>query len=151
MQNIYEITLTSRRKLLQVIESHSVEQLNTIPPGFSNNLIWNIAHIIVVQQMLVYKLSGLPMSIDEAMVERFKRETKPQGTVDGAQIEQIKTLLFETIDQAQTDLAGGNFTNYTEFTTMSGYTIKTAQDAMAFNLYHEGVHMGIIMQIRKFL
>ena len=151
MQNIYEITLTSRRKLLQVIESHSAEQLNTIPPGFSNNLIWNIAHIIVVQQMLVYKLSGLPMSIDEAMVERFKRETKPQGTVDGAQIEQIKTLLFETIDQAQTDLAGGNFTNYTEFTTMSGYTIKTAQDAMAFNLYHEGVHMGIIMQIRKFL
>jgi hypothetical protein len=28
--------------------------------GYSNNLIWNIAHIIVVQQMLVYKLSGLP-------------------------------------------------------------------------------------------
>jgi hypothetical protein len=31
------------------------EQLNTIPEGYNNNLIWNIAHIIVVQQMLVYK------------------------------------------------------------------------------------------------
>jgi hypothetical protein len=42
-----------------------------IPEGYSNNLIWNIAHIIVVQQMLVYKLSGLPMMISDEMVEKI--------------------------------------------------------------------------------
>jgi hypothetical protein len=41
--------------------------------GYSNNLIWNIAHIIVVQQMLVYKLSGLPMMISDEMVDKYKR------------------------------------------------------------------------------
>jgi hypothetical protein len=41
--------------------------------GYSNNLIWNIAHIIVVQQMLVYK-SGLPMMISDEMVEKYKKE-----------------------------------------------------------------------------
>jgi hypothetical protein len=48
------------------------DQLNTIPEGYSNNLIWNIAHI-VVQQMLVYKLSGLPMMISDEMVKYKKR------------------------------------------------------------------------------
>jgi hypothetical protein len=35
----------------------TLEQLNKIPEGYNNNLIWNIAHVVVVQQMLVYKLS----------------------------------------------------------------------------------------------
>jgi hypothetical protein len=48
------------------------------PEGYSNNLIWNIAHIIVVQQMLVYKLSGLPMMISDEMVEKYKKGTKPR-------------------------------------------------------------------------
>src|SRR5690606_16285595 len=121
-------TLTNRKKLLEFTDSHSVGQLNAIPPGFSNNLIWNLAHIIVVQQMLVYKLSGMPMMISDEMVEGYKRGTRPVGAVTAAKIEQIKSLLFDTIDQAQTDLAAGNFSFYNEFTTMSGYTIRNAQD-----------------------
>ncbi len=151
MQNIFDITLTSRQKLRDFVDSHSIDQLNAIPPGFSNNLIWNVAHIIVVQQMLVYKLSGLPMLVNDEMVERYKRGTRPGQPVHSAEVDLIKTLLFDTIDQTLQDHVAGIFADYQEFTTMSGYTIKNAHDAMAFNLYHEGVHTGIMMQIRKFV
>jgi hypothetical protein len=72
MQQTLDITRTSRT-VSQMLAGYTLDQLNTIPEGYSNNLIWNIAHIIVVQQMLVYKLSGLPMMISDEMVEKYKK------------------------------------------------------------------------------
>ena len=151
MQLTFEITRTSRKVLSQFLEKHTLEELNTIPHGFSNNLIWNIGHIIVVQQMLVYNLSGLPMMVSSEMVEKYKKGTKPEHNVSQAEVDEIKNLLFETINQSEVDFENAIFKNYQEFTTMSGFTIKSAQDAMAFSYYHEGLHTGIMMQIRKFI
>ncbi|MFB0910652.1 MAG: DinB family protein, partial [Flavobacterium sp.] len=77
MRQTLDITRTSRTIVSQMLAGHTLDQLNTIPEGYNNNLIWNIAHIIVVQQMLVYKLSGLPMMISDEMVEKYKKGTKP--------------------------------------------------------------------------
>jgi len=151
MEATFNINLTSRNILLKFLENHTLEQLNTIPEGFSNNLIWNIAHIVVVQQMLVYNLSGLPMMVSEDMVNKFKRGTKPEHSVSQEEVDEIKTLLFATLEQTKKDFANNIFKTFTEFTTLSDYTVKNAKDAMEFNNYHEAVHTGIMMQIRKFI
>jgi hypothetical protein len=65
--------------------------LNTIPEGYSNNLIWNIAHIIVVQQMLVYKLS-ITMMISDEMVEKYKKGTKPEDIATQAEVDETNYL-----------------------------------------------------------
>jgi hypothetical protein len=36
-------------------------------------IIWNIGHIIVSQQLLVYKLSGLLMMVSDELVEKLQR------------------------------------------------------------------------------
>lgn len=151
MTPTFEINLTSRTVISKILENHTLEQLNTIPEGFSNNLIWNIAHIVVVQQMLVYNLSGLPMIVSDDMVSKYKRGTKPEHRVSKEEVDEIKTLLFSTLEQTKKDFAEAVFENYTEFTTMSGFTIKNAKAAMEFNNYHEALHTGIMMQIRKFI
>lgn len=151
MQSTFEINRTSRKVLANILESHSLEQLNKIPEGFSNNLIWNLAHIVVVQQMLVYKLSGLPMMVSEEMVEKYKRGTRPQSEVTQAEVDELKILLHSTLQKSEQDFGDAVFKEYSEFTTMSGFLIKDAQAAMEFNNYHEAVHTGIMMQIRKFL
>jgi len=151
METIFNINQTSRNTLSNFLENYTLEQLNTIPEGFSNNLIWNIGHIIVVQQMLVYNLSGLPMMVSEEMVTKYKRGTKPEHSVTQEEIDEFKKLLWATLDQTKKDFAAGIFKTFTAFTTMTGYTMNTAKEAMEFNNYHEAIHTGIMMQIRKFI
>ncbi len=151
MQSTFDINLSSRNILLKFLENNSLEQLNTIPDGFSNNLIWNIGHIVVVQQMLVYNLSGLPMFISDEMVEKYKKGTKPETPVTQEEVEQLKKLLYVTLEQTKQDFVNGVFKEYKAFTTMSGFNIRNAQEAMEFNNYHEGVHTGVMMRIHKFL
>ena len=39
-------------------------------------MIWNIAHCIVTQQLLTYKLSGLEGVISDEMIAKFRKGTK---------------------------------------------------------------------------
>ena len=98
MNQTFDITRTSRKMIAPFLENYTLEQLNTIPDGFSNNLIWNIAHIVVTQQLLVYKLSGLPANVSDEMIEKYRKGTKPEHIVTQAEVDEIKALLFKTID-----------------------------------------------------
>ena len=151
MKETFENTQTSRNLLNRLIENLSFEQLNTIPPGFNNNIVWNIGHIIVVQQMLVYNLSGLPMQVDADLVSKYKKGTRPSELTTKAEVAILKELLFTTVKQTESDFAAGLFKNFTEYTVMTGFVIKNASDAIAFNYYHEALHTGVIMSLRKFV
>ena len=151
METSFNINQTSRMAQLNFLENHSLEQLNAIPEGFSNNLIWNIGHSIVVQQILVYKLSDLSMMISDEMADKYKRGSKPQHSVSQKEVDEMKGLLFSTLEKTKKDFREKLFQTYNEFTSMSGFTMKSATDAIEFNNYHEALHLGIMMQIRKFI
>ena len=53
--------------------------------------------------MLVYNLSGLPMSISGDYVARYKKGTKPTDNASEAEVEMLKELLFSTVKQTETD------------------------------------------------
>ncbi|HWS60465.1 MAG TPA: DinB family protein [Flavobacterium sp.] len=149
MSQLFTITETSRNLVSKILENHSLEQLNKIPEGFNNNMIWNIAHIVVTQQLLVYKLSGLPMLFSEEMIEKYKKGTKPERDATQADIDEVKSLLFSTIKKTKEDYYNGIFKNYQEYPTSTGFILKNVEDALAFNNFHEGLHIGILMNLRK--
>ena len=150
-ENTFTIVRNSRRLLLAFLEKHSLEELNKIPEGFNNNIIWNIGHIVVTQQRIIYSLSGLPMHISEEMANMYMKGTRPERDVTADEVEEMKKLLFSTIDQIEEDFKNGIFVNYKEYPTSIGYTLTSARESMDFNNYHEGLHLGVIMSIRKFL
>ncbi|AWI27161.1 DinB family protein [Flavobacterium pallidum] len=151
MQRTFDVTRTSRKVLEQYLDNYSLEQLNKVPPGFNNNLIWNIGHIVVVQQMLVYNLSDLPMMVSAEMVEKYKKGTRPESDATQAEVDEIRALLHAPIDTTEEDQKKGIFKTYRDFTSMSGFSMTSAEDAMEFNNYHEAMHTGIMMGIRKFI
>lgn len=149
MKETFEITETSRRLLQHLIEPLNLAQLNTVPEGFSNNIIWNVGHIIVVQQMLVYNLSNLPMQVSADLVSKYKKGTRPTEPATEEDVALLKELLFSTIVQTQMDFDNAVFQNFMEYKVMTGFVIKNAEDAIAFNYYHEALHTGVIMSLKK--
>lgn len=149
MKNIFDITLQNRKRLHKILDATPKEQLLEIPEGYNNNIWWNIAHVVVTQQRLVYKLSGLQIRIPEEFDDRFKKDTTPDGTATDVEIKQIENLLISTIEWMEEDYKNGLFKNFNEYTTSAGVTLKDTDDAMAFNLYHEGLHMGAIISLLK--
>ena len=152
MNQLFDVSTTSRNMVSKFLSGYTLDQLNTIPEGFSNNLIWNIGHLIVSQQLLVYKLSGLPMMISDDLVEKYRKGTRPEEIVTQAEVDVIKSLLFETIQKTKVDYDNNIFKNYKEYSTSTGdHVLKNAEDAMAFSNFHEGLHIGVMMNIRKFI
>lgn len=151
MEQTFKIWETSRRIYLKLIESYSIEQLNKIPEGFSNNLIWNLGHIIVSQQGLVYRLSGLPVNVSEEMTNKYKNGSKPTCDATQEEVDELKTLLFSLLEQTKKDYASGKFITYNEYTTGTGFHLASTKEAIEFNNYHEGIHLGFMMNIRKFI
>ena len=143
------ITYKNRIILKRFLEEISLDDLNKIPEGFSNNIIWNIAHVVVTQQLLVYKLSGLPMHVSEEMVAKYRNKTKPEGNVTQAEVDEINGLLESLLFQTEKYLDAEIFKTYTEYTVSLGTTLTNVEEAIEFNNFHEGIHLGYILALRK--
>ena len=147
----FDITMKNRAILKTLIETYSLEELNKIPKGFNNNIIWNIAHIIAVQQSLVYKLSGLPTIVSEELIQTYKKGTRPERDLTQAEVDEIKSLLFSTIEKTKEDYDSEVFQNFHEHTVMTKNTLTNVLEAIEFNNFHEGFHLGYILALKKSL
>ena len=151
MEAVFKGWATSRKLYLNFFNDYSLDELNRLPGGFNNNLIWNIGHIIVAQQSLIYKGSNLPLNISDDLVNLYKPGTKPTGPASQAEADELKELLTSLVPQTEADFQKGIFREYAERTTATGFHLATVEDALEFNNYHEGLHLGYMMGIRKFI
>ncbi|MGI4728803.1 MAG: DinB family protein [Janthinobacterium lividum] len=140
-----------RKYLLNLIAELNPEQLNKIPQGFSNNIIWNLAHLTATQQRICYLRSGLKPVVQEQYITPFIPGTKPEGFVDSAEVETLKSLCISTIEELETDYKKSFFATYEEVTVRYGITLTNVDDAINFLLYHEGYHTGVIVELMKFV
>jgi len=150
MSLVLEATMQNRKLLYHFLKTIPLEKLNHIPEGYNNNIYWNIAHSISTQQSLVYGLSGKKLLVDDEFVASYKKGTKPEKDVTAEEVERLKKTVFNTIEQTIKDYDNGEFTTYKAYDLSTvKMTLKSAEDAMQFNLYHEGLHIGYIMALLK--
>ena len=146
-----EILGKTRANFLNVIEELTIEQLNEIPPGFNNNIIWNLGHLLAAQQSLCYLKAGLKMTIDEQYFLNYKPETKPNGFVESTEVEKIKALFISVVGHLDSDYNKNVFTSYTPWTNRYGIEITNIDDAIALVLFHEGIHLGCVMALKRLI
>lgn len=151
MEKLFDITLKNRKILYKILKNTPKEALLHIPEGFRNNIWWNIAHVVVTQQLLIYLLSDLPARISDELIDKFKKGTVPDGSATDEEIDEIKGYLFATAEWIQQDYDAGIFEKFNSYTTTPGVVLESVEDALAFNVFHEGLHLGVILSLQKAL
>jgi hypothetical protein len=147
----FDITLKNRQIMASFLDRFSLEELNKVPDGFRNNIFWNIAHLVVTQQLLTYNLSGLPMLIDDELVNKYRKGSKTENDVIEEEVNLIKGLLFSTLEKTFEDYQKGLFKEYQTYTVTTNSTLTNIEQAIEFNNFHEGIHLGYVLAMIKSL
>lgn len=66
-----------RQETLKAIEGLTKEDVNIIPDGFSNNILWNLGHIYLDQYLWITHLTKKTPPIPPGFNEWFNLGTKP--------------------------------------------------------------------------
>lgn len=149
MEKLFETALFTRVSLLNILESKSYEKLVDIPENFKNSIFWNIAHLLVTQQLLCYKLSGLEIKIDQDLVSKYGKGATAIAEVEPSDIEYVKDNLVSAMAQTKEDFINGLFENFTPYMTSTGIELKSVEDAISFSTFHDGIHLGIVLSLMK--
>lgn len=140
-----------RLNLLRQIEGLNTEQLNTIPAGYNNNIIWNMAHMIAVQQSLSYVRAEQPVAVDDRYFTPFLPGTRPERALDEHEIVEVREVFISSLDRLQEDYDKGYFGNYTPsagIRKIYGITLRTIDQGIAYTLFHDGFHAGYIASMK---
>ncbi|MBT2560078.1 DinB family protein [Pedobacter sp. ISL-68] len=127
----YLAALTANRASLnERTRSLTGAQLNWVPPGHQNNIIWNMGHMLVVSENILYKLSPHSRPVHPFEIAQFGRNIKPEHIVLEQEISQISQALLKT---ART------FKGAPEATV--------SKERLQFLLFHESLHHQTIDKI----
>ena len=147
----FDVLRKSRLLTLKELDGLTLDQIHTIPQGFKNNIAWNIAHLVVTQQLLHYKLSGLNCLCPDDLIEAHRKGTSPTKIFTEQEFEEVKELLLSLPETLEEDFEAGIFENFIEYPTSAGFVLNSLESAIVFNNFHEGIHYGVIRSIKKFL
>ncbi len=145
----FQVLQTTRRRILDILETAGTEKLLHIPPGFKNNLLWNAGHVIATQQLLMYGRAQVDPVVPAAFIDTFRKGTAGQADYPPEIIEQVKTGLTQTALRAAMDCQNDLFRTYEPYETSFGVKLNNIREAVTFNNVHEGLHLGYMMALGK--
>lgn len=153
MDNVFNFIIDARRAFIELIDSLSIEELNEIPAGFNNNIIWNFGHIVVSTQGLCYLRTGIQSDTSSVKyLSAYAKGTKPSYTVDAEEVADLRALALSTIQQIHADYDKGIFTTITPFETSTYKTsLNSIEEVLITTVGHDNLHFGYALAQRRAL
>ena len=149
MEKLFEASRFTREAALKLLKSLNREQILQIPDRFNNSLFWNVAHLLVTEQLLAYRLSGMPLNISDSLVERYAKGSTCTEEVPEEDIEFVMSNLLPLNQKLQEDYREGRFSDYQPYMTSTGIELKNIEEALKFSAFHDGIHLGVILSLKK--
>ena|SRR5690554_1976570 len=140
-----------RAASVREIQGLSVQQFNTIPTGFNNNIIWNAGHLIAVEQRVLYSRSGQTPLVSEEFFAKYQSGTRPDEYIEEVEINEIRKLLTYSVERFEQDRNNNLFTSYTSWSPSYGNTVSNINEAITFLSFHEGLHLSCFKAYKRLL
>jgi len=153
MIEVFEFIINSRKAFIHLMDGLTLEQLNEIPDGFNNNIIWNFGHIVVSTQTLCYVRTGIWADTSAVKFNDFyRKDTRPTYTVSEQEVVELKILALESIAKIKEDYANGVFLNIAPFATSTyGVEMKSIEEILITTIGHDNLHYGYAWALKKLL
>jgi len=149
---IFEQLRFTRVYTLKVLGSVSKEAVDVIPAGFNNNILWNAGHVLGAYEQLLYANTGDAGKLPKEFVDFFKGGTKPgDWQAEPPSYEEIVTLLEQQVEQVISTYEGRLDEIISKEMKLGSFEIKTVRDMISFNIFHEGLHAGLINGLKRSL
>lgn len=151
MRATFKFILDTRKAFIQLLEDLSLEEINEIPTGFNNNIIWNFGHIVVSTQTLSYVRTGI--TTDTSFVkylETYKKGSKPSYFVSAEEVAELKALAISTVEKIEEDYNKGVFETIQSYDTATyGATLHSFADVLVTTSGHDNLHLGYAIAQRR--
>lgn len=149
---IFEQLRFTRVYTLKVLGSVSKEAVDVIPAGFNNNILWNAGHVLGAYEQLLYANTGDAGKLQKEFIEFFKGGTKPgDWQAEPPSYEEIVTLLEKQVEQVISTYEGRLDEIISKEMKLGSFEIKTVRDMISFNIFHEGLHAGLVNGLKRSL
>ncbi len=155
LDTLIDQTLGTRQLIVKLLKSIPTEQADTVPPTWKNNARWHAGHLLITPALLTHGLLREPLGIPEEYRAWFAKDTSPATWPDTATMPSFSDLvdvivplsgrLFDAVkDRAQQP--------YLEpYSTSIGIVLHSPAEAMNFSMMHDGIHLGMLMALRRAL
>ncbi|MGF6950152.1 putative damage-inducible protein DinB [Neobacillus sp. B4I6] len=154
-KNLFDHLAFNRTQTLKAMEGVTEELADRIPANFRNNIRWQLGHIYTATEILAFLQLKLPMNLPEGFMERFITGTSPLDDLDKMvpmpTLPELESLLKEQYERVREVLTGRLDESTPVLTTSTGLDLHSPKELLTYNLYHEGLHFGIITAYKKML
>lgn len=148
--NLVRVLRHTRQTIHKAVADLTPDQCHAIPSGFDNNIAWNLGHILAVQQRICYLHVGLDSLMPASMIEMYVPGTSPADWSTRPDSAELVSLVMAHQEALERDYAAGRFpTAVAERTTSTGLALRTFDELLMFNNYHEGLHYGTILSLKN--
>jgi hypothetical protein len=131
----------NRQELMTMISSLTEEEMNLIPKGHANNIIWNLGHMLLVSESILYKNLPVQRPVHRFDLSQFARNTSPHDFIVKNEFLLIGKAFMETasIFREIINLGNGN-----ESIPVQNMQDIITEERLQFLLFHDSIHYKTI-------
>lgn len=139
---------TYRSETIGLVDGMTDEQAEIIPTGFRNNIRWNLGHIYLDQYLWIEAITKEPVEHTDQFNQWFGFGTSPTNfTEETPRLEELKELL-----QQQPKIIRKHYGDLLEKEFMpTEMGMRTIEQVLTRTIFHEGLHAGAIISLKRFI
>jgi hypothetical protein len=142
----------ARNATLKAAEGITEEIGDIIPNGYPNSLRWQLGHIYVAVEGIVFHFSNEIPNLPEGYMNLFKTGTKTTDwNTTPPSIEELISLLSEQVNRVKETFAGRLDEKITNPFTMGSLKLETIGELLSYASFHESEHIGIVKSLKNAL